>query len=248
MNPGEGTLSFGADAQITRGVSRSPLKLLYPRNHGRARWVFATTLGGGLVDGDAIDLDVHVEQGAIGVLATQASTKVYRSPVRGASQRLRAVIEKDALLCVLPDPVVPFAGARYFQSQSYDVRGGSLVMVDILSCGRAARGERWAFSRWESRTRIGAIDDRVLLDAEEMDLPRTMGRFDAIATVFAIGVDIAPQKQKGDVVFSTSPIDGARGTCLRAAAPTIASMLAFVRTLLAPLRESLGDDPFARKW
>jgi urease accessory protein len=243
MQAGHGQLSFGQGARITRAAARAPLKLLLPRNHGRARWAFVSTLGGGLVDGDVIDLDVHVEAGAIGVLGTQASTKVYRSPVHGATQRLHATIEEDALLCVLPDPVAPFAGSRYSQTQTYHVRG-SLVSVDILSCGRAARGERWAFSRWESRTKIGAIDDRVLLDAGDMDLARAMGRFDAIATIFAIGAEIAPEKC--DVVFSSSPIP--RGRCLRAAAPSVESMLAFVRKLFAPVRDRLGDDPFARKW
>lgn len=242
MNAGQGALSFGADARIHRAAARAPLKLLLPRNHGKARWAFVSTLGGGLVDGDTIDLEVRVERGAIGVLGTQASTKVYRSPFHGVTQRLHATIEEEALLCVLPDPVAPFSGARYAQTQVYDVRG-SLLAVDVLSCGRAARGERWAFSRWESRTRIGPIDDRVLLD-EEMDLPRMMGRFDAIATIFAIGVAIAPEK--GDVIFSSSPITN--GICVRAAAPSISSMLRFVRTALAPLREHLGDDPFARKW
>ncbi len=64
----------------TRSFATSPLKLLIPRRRTAAAWVYAGTYGGGLVAGDEIDLDVRIGPKALGVLGTQASTKVYRSP------------------------------------------------------------------------------------------------------------------------------------------------------------------------
>ncbi|HEY2366660.1 MAG TPA: urease accessory protein UreD, partial [Polyangiaceae bacterium] len=69
----------GDRTAITSSRARAPLKLLTPKNHGDARWTFVATYGGGLVDGDAIALDVKVGPGASALLSTQASTKVYRS-------------------------------------------------------------------------------------------------------------------------------------------------------------------------
>jgi urease accessory protein len=57
----------------------SPLRLLTPANHGHAAWVFLSSLGGGLVDGDRLALAVSVEKGAAAYLSTQASTRVYKS-------------------------------------------------------------------------------------------------------------------------------------------------------------------------
>src|SRR5438128_729572 len=90
--PGHGSLAFvkvRGTTVLTRAIAASPLRLLHPANSGSAAWAYAATYGGGLLGGDAIDLDVSVGPGAAAMLSTQASTKVYRADVP-ASQRLRA--------------------------------------------------------------------------------------------------------------------------------------------------------------
>ena len=48
--------------------------------------------------------------------------------------------------------MVCFAGADFAQTQRYDLHAdASLVLVDWMTSGRHASGERWAFSRYESR-------------------------------------------------------------------------------------------------
>src|SRR5262245_54561573 len=96
----------------------SPVRWLTPRSHGGGAWVFASTFGGGLVDGDAIVIDVTVERGGRAMLSTQASTKIYRSR-NGTSLTLRANVERAAMLVVLPDPNVCFAGSSYAQAQRF---------------------------------------------------------------------------------------------------------------------------------
>ena len=240
----------------------SPLKLLLPRNHGDGSWVYVATLGGGLVDGDVVALSADVGEGACALLATQASTKVYRSP-RGTAQRLRARVGEGALLAVLPDPVSCFAGARY--EQSIDVHldeGATLVLVDALTCGRAAHGERWAFSRYASRTRVTragrlVVLDATLLDPRHGDLARRMGRFDAVATLLAIGPRAHEVRTR--VLATASATTGASrlwsATALaadaalgRIAASTVEEAIAAVRALVAPVAGELGDDPLARRW
>jgi urease accessory protein len=133
---------------------------------------------------------------------------------------------------------VPFAGARYEQRSQYRLdRHASLALVDILSCGRSARGERWAFSRYAIRTRIereGRIvaDDALVLDARERDLARSMGRFEAFATVFLFGPALASTREgaltrareaaprRGELLVSASPI-GDDGACVRVGASSL---------------------------
>jgi len=244
--------------------AESPLKLLLPGNHGEGAWVYVATLGGGLVDGDAIDLRVDVASGACALLGTQASTKVYRS-VRGTSQHLRATVAGGALLALLPDPVSCFEGAIYDQRIDIDLADpdATLVMVDALTCGRVARGERWAFTRYTSRTRVTragrpALVDAALLDPRHGELTTRMGRFDAVATVFVAGprarevrarmlaAAAAPPARRG-CLFSVSPLgeDAALG---RLAAPSAHEAIAALRALVEPLGRELGDDPFTRRW
>ena len=88
---------------VATAFAASPLRLLTPGNHGDAAWVFLASLGGGLLDGDRIDIDVDVGEGASALLGTQASTKVYRSAGSatgslGSSQRLSARVAAGARL------------------------------------------------------------------------------------------------------------------------------------------------------
>src|SRR3989442_2941008 len=105
----------GPRSVVRSAFATSPLRLLTPSNHGHAAWAYTSTLGGGLVDGDEIRLDVRVGRDAAAVLATQGQNRVYRS-ARGCRSELAAEVEEGALLALLPDPTVCFAGARYAQS------------------------------------------------------------------------------------------------------------------------------------
>src|SRR5262245_41650827 len=97
----------GSRSLVTRAFAASPLRLLMPRNHGHAAWVYTSTYGGGLVDRDALHLDLDVGPHAAALLATQAATKVYRSP-HGTSMTMTARVADHGLLVVAPDPVVCF--------------------------------------------------------------------------------------------------------------------------------------------
>jgi urease accessory protein len=249
---------------VARARAESPLKLLFPNNHGVAQWVFTATYGGGLVGGDAIALGVEVEAGAAALLSTQSATKVYRSP-RGASQALSARVAEGALLAVIPDPVACFAAARYRQTTDVTLAdGASLVLVDALTCGRAAHGERWDFADYASRTTIVRGGRTLAVDAtrlrpEDGDLRGRMRRFDAVGAAFAFGPRAAPLRAaflalaadaaaapKGALV-AASPL-GDDGVVLRIAATSTAALLAALRAALAPVPALLGDDPLARKW
>ena len=70
----------GERSEVTRVLSQSPLRVLTPRNHGDAAWLFLSSLGGGFVGGDALSLDVRVGDGACCWLSSQASSKAYRAP------------------------------------------------------------------------------------------------------------------------------------------------------------------------
>lgn len=195
MNAGHGVLSVTrgvTGSVVTRAVARSPLQLLVPRNHGHAVWAFLSSHGGGLVDGDDVAFSVDVGAGASALLTTQASTKVYRSP-RGCKQSVTATVGDGGVLVVLPDPIVCFAGAQL--DQSISIRLGtdaSVVLVDAATAGRVAHGERWAFARYRSVLSVARGDRTLVRDAIELDprhgpLADRLGRYDALATVIAIG-------------------------------------------------------------
>jgi urease accessory protein len=181
-----------ARSRVSAAYAASPLRLLTPANHGHAAWVYTSSYGGGLVDGDAIVLDVDVGAGASAFVSTQASTKVYKSP-RGTSSELRARVGEDGLLVVAPDPVVCFAASRYRQVQRFDLApGAALVAVDWMSSGRRASGERWVFDAYDARLSVRLdgqllVHDRLRLTAEDGALAARMGRFEVLAILVIAG-------------------------------------------------------------
>jgi urease accessory protein len=265
--PGYGALTValsGGQSRVTRAYAASPLRLLTPKNHGRASWIFTSTFGGGLVGGDAVFLEIDVDDGAKAYLSTQAATKVYRS-ARETTVQLHARIERDATLVVVPDPVMCFAGSSYRQQQHVDLHdAGNLVFVDWLSSGRHAAGERWQFDRYESRTVIErggrrVVHDALLLSPEHGSLADRMGRFEVLLVAIVTGpavasaasdvlarIDGLPLDRRGRSIVGASPIDG--GCLVRIAGTSVEETGSTLRALLGFVPALLGDDPWARKW
>lgn len=147
---------------VVRLRAESPLRLLSPRSRSNAAWVVAGSYGGGLVSGDRLSVSMRCGPRTHTVLGTQATTKVYRSrigrgtgPVAACRQELSADLADGAALVSWSDPVTCFAGSRFAQRQAFRLAPtASLVVVDWVTSGRMARGERWAFERYASETQI----------------------------------------------------------------------------------------------
>lgn len=224
---GTGAVSFararGAqNTHVRRAIANSPLKLLTPKNRGHAAWVFGSNHGGGLVAGDALSLAVRVEEGATAFMGTQASTKVYRNEVAcGASQAVEGYVASDALLVVLPDPLVCFADASYRQRLAFTLEASaSLVLLDTLGAGRTAHGERWGFRRYDSCITIDSVasapsaerisrrllTDGMLLDPVHGELALRIGRFDALCTLLLIGPRLRAAADRLHAAIGTEPM------------------------------------------
>jgi urease accessory protein len=267
--PGRGEIAIARVARgrsvVTRAYATSPVRLLTPTNHGHAAWVYASSYGGGLVDGDQVAMDIDIGAGATGYVSTQASTKVYRS-FRGTEATLEARVGDAGLLVLAPDPVVCYAGSRYRQVQRVHVHAhGGLVLVDWVTSGRRMAGERWRFDEYSAQTevRVGdalALYDTLALHASHGDLAARMGRFDVLALVVLAGTAVAsitsdvlravqarPLRRRADLLVSAAPLR-APGCAVRLAGRSVEDVGSAVSELLAAIPERLGDDPWSRKW
>ena len=264
---GAGELAFtrvDGRTVLTRAFAASPLKILSPRRSGASAWAYLATYGGGLVGGDRIDLRVNVGRDAAALVSTQASTKVYRSPL-GASQRLDAEVGNGALLVLLPDPVTCFAGATYVQDQRIQLNeGGSVAIVDRLTAGRIAHGERWMFDRCIGRTVLRRSGRLLLHDCTELsrddgEISRRLGRFDVLTNVVLAGpalaataarlrgmVESTPAVRRGDVLIAAARV-GDDGVLLRMACRSSEQAASRLRDYLGVLPFLLGDDPWLGK-
>ena len=259
----QGRLSFeraGAVTAVRAAYAESPLKLLTPRNHGDAAWAYLGTLGGGLLDGDRVRLDIELGKGARALVSTQGPTRVFRSP-RGCESRTFARVGAEASLLLVPDPLACCAGARFFQRTEVDLgASASLVLWDVLSAGR----ERWGFGSCSSSLllrRCGrpVLDEAWLLDSAHGALAERMGRFAALATLVLAGplfagvrdsvrarVDEKAVAPGARLIESASAV-GDNVLVVRLAAQSVEELLRALRDHLSAVPALLGDDPWARR-
>ena len=250
---------------MSRAFATSPLRLLTPRNHGHAAWIYTSSHGGGLVDGDDVAVQASVGAGATAFLSTQSATKVYRSP-RGTRAALDADVGENGLLVVAPDAVICFAGSRYHQTQRVSLgAGGGLVLVDWVTSGRRESGERWAFDEYVSRTVVHleerlVIHDALALRASDGRMAARFGPCDVLAAAVLVGrglaeeierldarVRTAPVRRRADRLIAAAPV-GDAGCVLRIAGRTAEDVDGTLRDLLDFVPGRLGDSPWARKW
>lgn len=246
---------------VSTALAYAPMRLLPARNHGHAAWVYTSLLGDGLVDGDHLSLSLDVATGASALLSSRGNTRVYRSP-RGCRSVLSARVAEGALLAWVPDPTTCYDGARYTQQQDIHLEpGASLVLMELVTTGRRANGERWTFSHFASSLRIhregrALFDECWLLDPAQGPLRERLGRFDALGTVLLVGpasasarealarrIAALPITPRAGLVCSASPF-GKDGLVLRAAAVSPEVLLHTAQDWLSFLPELLGDNPW----
>jgi len=258
---------FG-ESTVTSAFASTPLKLLTPRSRGQSVWAYTSSFGGGFVAGDETRLDLRLGKDTRCFLGTQASTKIYRNPRQRACGHVTiARVEENALLVFAPDPVQPFANSSYTQRQTFQLGGGAgLALVDWFTSGRVARGERWAFDRFQSRNDVFRSGERIFMDsllldsaAEPIISPHRTGRFNCFALLLLLGeplqqtvaglletISAKPVKRGEALVVSASPVRD--GAMLRVAGESVEQVGHELHHHLKFVSALLGDDPWARKW
>jgi urease accessory protein len=119
---------------------------------------------GGVLQGDRYALRVELGPDAGAAVGTAAATQVYRMPQGEASQELEMRLAPGSRLSWLPEPLILFGGARFRQATLVELAPGArLALLDVLAPGRLARGEQFAFERYEARLEVCAPDGRLLL-------------------------------------------------------------------------------------
>ena len=138
---------------------------------GGAALVHLHNVSGGLLGGDHLSFFAAVGPEARVQITTTGATRIYRPRVGAAAavQSNEITVGESALLEYVPDPLIPFAGARLSQRTTIHLApGAGLFWWEILAPGREARGEVFEYERLEMKTDITAAGR--LIAAERIGL------------------------------------------------------------------------------
>lgn len=191
-------------AEVHRTAPFHPGPAHYP--DGRTADVIVQGVGPGVFPGERLHASVVVDPGASLIVRGQGATKVYPSlsDVHCVMTNELAVGDGGTLWW-LPGDLLPFADADLEAVTRVDLAAGArFALLEIVTSGRAARGERDAYRRLDLRLRIDRdglplLRERALLDPASR--PAAHGGFDCAALLVMVGYsppDPAALRLEGD--------------------------------------------------
>uniref|UniRef100_A0A7S3NGY8 Urease accessory protein UreD n=1 Tax=Aureoumbra lagunensis TaxID=44058 RepID=A0A7S3NGY8_9STRA len=144
---------------LSKCIHRNPLRIQpMPRASaclaGSASAVISS-LGGGLLGCDEVQVDVSVGPNAKGWLGTQSSTKIYKKDPHNVNQGTRSCLKvkvaAGGMLVWAPDALVPYKDSIYRSKSSFEIDASAhFVSVEWTQSGRAHSGERWELGFYET--------------------------------------------------------------------------------------------------
>jgi urease accessory protein len=206
----------GGRTELVERYQKSPLQIIRPLwtdpvMPGMA-YVCLMATGGGVAQADRYRMDFRCGPGTQVHLTTQAATKVFRMEHDYASQRVHLTAAEGSYVEYLPDPLIPFEGARFYQRTEVTVApGATVVLGDTVAAGRLARGERHRYRVLAADLRI-ARPDGALLAVDTLRLgadkgtpgpgaagPAVFAGHDHVCSLFVVS-DRAPATEIADIL------------------------------------------------
>ena len=203
------TLGFEGRQQDGRPVTRMPIALhqgplrvqrpFYPEGKHGCCHVYLLHPPGGLVSGDALQINATVGTGAHALLTTPAAAKLYKADRNGVAwaQHTKLTVEDGGTLEYLPQETLAFDGSRGTQTTTIEMGSRSqCIGWEILALGRPASELPFATGQLEQRfhlTRDGVPvwQERQTLDPKHRRFKGKWGQggHTVQATLWAVGLE-----------------------------------------------------------
>lgn len=157
---------------VLSSKNKAPLKVqrpFYPEGKEVCHSVILHTAGG-VVGGDRLSIDLHLQPQTHALITTAAASKIYRSQDILARQNIKIKIEENACLEWLPQPLILFDAANYRQNLIVELApNSSWLSWEIIRFGRSARGERFLGGKWRSHTEVWRENRPLWIDRQRLD-------------------------------------------------------------------------------
>jgi len=175
--------------------------------------VFMISTSGCLLQGDRQALDIHMSAGACGHVTTQAATKIHAMSHNYAAQHQQITLEEESYLELLPDPVIPHSGSRYFSTTQVTIHPtATLLYGEIVTSGRKHHAADGGFNFDLYSSTIGAqasdgaelFSERYLLTpkTQPLNIAGVMGSF----SVFGNLILLTPMRHHAAILQRTLPV------------------------------------------
>ena len=163
---------------IDRVRFTAPFKVTNPfYGDGQKMEVMLLSVSAGIMAGDTQRIHIEAGNGAFLEVTTQSCEKIHRMDGGCATRDTILTIGPKAVLIYAPLPVIPFAGSSFAGETMINLADetSTVFIGDILSCGRLARNERFAYNSYRSRVKAflsgkPIYSDNAVFEPDSMDM------------------------------------------------------------------------------
>lgn len=157
----KGNISYIEDVCFT-----APFKVMKPFTEWGCLRIMLMSVSAGIMEGDNQNLVIRVLDGASTEIISQSYEKIHRMKGGKAKRQSHIEVGTGSFLYYHPLPVIPFALSAFHNKtivQLADHTAG-FIYSEILTCGRAARGERFAYREHCSLLEVWEGEELLYID------------------------------------------------------------------------------------
>lgn len=205
----QASIELGFEAQgpdritrLTRRKHQGPLRVqrpFYPEGKAGCCHVYLLHPPGGLVSGDALNIQANLASGAHTLLTTPAAAKLYKADSHHVAwtQHTTLNVADGATLEWLPQETLAFNGSRGRQTTRVELQGNArCIGWELLALGRPASDLPYTSGRMEQRFHLTRDGRPLWIERQTLDPqhPRFKGKWGqggatVQATLWAVGLE-----------------------------------------------------------
>lgn len=206
---------------INDSFFNSPLKIAKPFYHENFTEIMMMTASAGILENDFYDIKIDITENSKLKFSGQSYTKIFTSVEKGAVQKVKINVGKNAEFLYFPMPVIPFKDSIFRSDTEIHLdKNSKFAMFDVVSCGRKAMGEIFDFKSYISRITVYIDKKPVFLDNQRLVPSETdllsIGFFENhthMGMLYLYGYEIENLPENDNIEYGFSK--ALHGTCTR---------------------------------
>jgi len=249
---------------ITKQESQVPLyvqkALHYDESIPSMAHVFILSPSGGVLQGDRYRTDITSQNNAIAHITTQGATRIYKMDENYATQIINLKVNKNSYLEFIPQQLIPYNNARYYQKVTFNVdETSTLLYSETLVPGRIAMGELFEYDICYLKTilendskNIQFFDSCMLQPKKQkMNIIGMFGRYTVLSTVYLITKNnISKLNEKINLIFNdndevvggSSILPNDSGLCVRILSNSTEDSKGVIYNIAKIVRKQILED------
>ena len=205
---------------ITQLSFTAPYKVMtpFPKSGGGIQ-VMPLCASAGIMEGDCQNFSFRIREGADLEYVSQSFEKIHKMKEGCARRKTDIVQEKNSIFFYHPQPVIPFRDSDFETDTEVRLEDESakFCFVEIVSGGRKAHGELFAYRRYASKIRIYRDNHLIYRDCADyrpskMDMEK-IGMYEGYSHMASIFLSAGPglewQEKAAWIMEQTKEIEGA---------------------------------------